>query len=148
MQSSLTVREGDTLRIAQWEGVRESLSNIDEHLNMIVQGANSQDGGVILRIVLQQQPATAVGSAGVHLIRSAPPVYPPDAKLAGVQGPVQLSATIGPDGRVQDLQVISGLPLLTRAAMDAVSQWVYQPVLLNAQPAAVRTTITVNCVLN
>jgi protein TonB len=54
---------------------------------------------------------------------------------------------IGKDGHVNELQVISGHPLLVLAALDAVKQWRYQSTLLNDQPVEVDTTISVIFVL-
>jgi len=61
---------------------------------------------------------------------------------------VQLTATIGKDGTVRNLEVIQGHPLLIPAALDAVRQWVYQPTLLNGQPVEVQTDIDVNFTLS
>jgi peptidyl-prolyl cis-trans isomerase A (cyclophilin A) len=85
-------------------------------------------------------------SAGVAqgmLVSKTPPVYPIDAKQAGVQGTVVLSAVIGRDGIIRDLQVVSGPDLLQQAALDAVKMWRYRPYLLNGQPVEVRTTINI-----
>ena len=71
------------------------------------------------------------------LIRQPKPVYPPLAKQARIQGVVQLSAIIGKDGTIQNLEVVSGHPLLVQAALEAVKQWVYQPTLLNGEPVEV-----------
>ena len=73
-----------------------------------------------------------------------PPAYPPLAMTARVQGTVVLQATIGKDGTVQDLKVLSGHPLLVHAAMDAVKTWRYQPTLLDSEPVDVLTEIDVN----
>ncbi len=72
-----------------------------------------------------------------------PPAYPPLAKMARIQGTVVLQAIIGKDGAVQNLKVLSGHPLLVRAAMDAVKTWRYQPTLLNNEPVDVLTEIDV-----
>jgi TonB family protein len=77
-------------------------------------------------------------------IRQVNPVYPDIAKSARVQGIVILEATIGPEGRVRDVRVLRGIPLLDQAAIDAVRQWEYTPTLLNGVPVAVIMTITVN----
>jgi protein TonB len=82
-----------------------------------------------------------------RIVQRVPPVYPANAKTAGVQGAVELSITIGTDGKVQNAAILAGPPLLTQAALDAVSQWVYQPFMLNGQPVAVNSTVTVNFVL-
>jgi len=55
-----------------------------------------------------------------------------------------LEAVISKDGAIDNLRVISGHPLLTQAAIDAVRQWRYKPTLLNGEPVEVVTTITVN----
>jgi protein TonB len=76
------------------------------------------------------------------------PEYPPLAKMARIQGVVKLQAIISKDGTIQDLKVISGHPLLVKAALDAVSRWRYQPTLLNGEPVEVETEIDVNFTLS
>jgi protein TonB len=74
-------------------------------------------------------------------------VYPALAKMARIQGIVRLDAVINKDGTVQDLRVISGHPLLVKAALEAVQRWRYQPILLNGEPLEVATEIDVNFTL-
>ena len=81
------------------------------------------------------------------LITKVDPVYPEMARQAQIQGVVKLSAIIDKDGRVANLQVNSGHPLLVPAAIDAVKQWRYQPTLLNGEPVEVRTDLDVNFAL-
>jgi periplasmic protein TonB len=83
-----------------------------------------------------------------NLIRKVVPVYPPLAKQARIQGTVRFQAIIGKDGTIQNLQLVSGHPLLVSAAQQAVSQWVYRPTLLNGDPVEVVTTIDVNFTLS
>jgi TonB family protein len=86
-------------------------------------------------------------SAGVEsglLINRVAPVYPQLARQARIQGTVNLRAEIGKDGNVDNLQLISGHPMLVPAALDAVKQWKYKPYLLNGQAVAVQTVIQVN----
>ena len=71
------------------------------------------------------------------------PLYPALAKQARIQGTVRLQAVIAKNGSVEELQVISGHPLLVQAALDAVKQWRYRPTLLNGEPVEVVTTIDV-----
>lgn len=78
-----------------------------------------------------------------NLIHQVMPVYPEIAKTAHIQGTVILHAIISKEGAVQELQYISGPPLLMRSAMDAVRQWRYRPTLLNGEPVQVDTTISV-----
>lgn len=77
------------------------------------------------------------------LIHRVEPTYPPLAKAARVQGEVVLSAVISTTGEIQNLQLVSGHPMLVPEAIAAVKQWRYKPYLLNGQPVEVETTITV-----
>jgi protein TonB len=61
-----------------------------------------------------------------------------------VQGVVIIEATIDPQGLVSDARVLRGVPLLDQAAVDAVSQWEFQPTLVNGTPVPVIMTVTVN----
>jgi protein TonB len=78
------------------------------------------------------------------LVKRVPPVYPPIAVNAQVQGVVILEATVGRDGRVEDVAVLRSVPLLDKAAIDAVRQWVYAPLLLNGQAERFVLTVTVS----
>ncbi len=77
------------------------------------------------------------------LISRIMPVYPRIAVTSRISGTVLLAAVIGTDGRVRELRVMSGHPLLTPAAMEAVRRWIYQPTKLNDEPVEVATEITV-----
>ncbi len=88
------------------------------------------------------------GVQAAKLVRQVKPSYPPLARQARIAGSVRLVAIIGRDGSIQNLQVASGHPLLTPAAVDAVKQWLYQPTLLNGQPVEVITQIDVNFTLS
>jgi protein TonB len=76
------------------------------------------------------------------------PIYPPLARQTRISGTVRLHAIISKDGSIQQLEVMSGHPLLQQAALDAVRQWRYQPTLLNGEPVEVDTTIDVIFSLN
>jgi len=77
------------------------------------------------------------------LIYRVEPTYPPLAQQARIQGVVVLTAIIGKDGNIQNLQVVSGHPMLAPAAIEAVKHWRYKPFLLNGQPVEIETTVTV-----
>jgi periplasmic protein TonB len=81
------------------------------------------------------------------LLRKVIPEYPAIAKSAGISGIVRLIGIIGKDGTIQNLHLVSGHPLLARAAMEAVQQWVYQPTLLNGSPVEVIAPIEVRFTL-
>jgi len=77
------------------------------------------------------------------LLTPIQPVYPPIAKATGTQGTVVLEAVISKAGRIESLRTVSGSPMLAGAAVQAVSMARYRPYLLNGEPVAVQTTITV-----
>jgi protein TonB len=78
-----------------------------------------------------------------RLVNRVQPVYPPLARQTRISGTVKLHAIIGKNGAVEQLQVLSGHPLLVQSALDAVKQWRYQPTLLNGDPVEVDTEIDV-----
>ena len=85
----------------------------------------------------------SAGIARGYLVKMVQPDYPATAKIAGVQGVVVLHATIGKDGHIANLQVISGPDMLQQAALDAVKKWEYKPYMLNGEPVSVQTSINV-----
>jgi protein TonB len=97
------------------------------------------------------KPSSLRTSTGVQqalLIYQLKPLYPPLAKAARISGTVRLAAVIARDGAIQHLQLISGPPLLTGAALDAVQKWRYKPTLLSGEPVEVITEIDVNFTLS
>ena len=72
--------------------------------------------------------------------------YPKIAKQTGAKGTVTLNATIGADGTIKKVKIVSGHPMLTSAAVEAVKQWKYRPTLLNGQPVETETQVLVNFV--
>ena len=81
------------------------------------------------------------------LLGQPKPQYPAAAKMAGTQGVVIMEVVIGRDGRIADVKVISGDPVLSAAAVNAVRLWCYRPTLLNGEPVEVVSTVTVNFAL-
>jgi len=91
--------------------------------------------------------ATVRISQGVSqglLIKRVQPKYPPAALAVRAQGAVQIEATINKEGNVTNLKVLSGDPVLARAALEAVRQWRYKPYYLDGDPVEIETQITVN----
>ncbi|MCW5980159.1 MAG: energy transducer TonB [Bryobacteraceae bacterium] len=83
-----------------------------------------------------------------RLVNQPRPVYPPLARQARIQGTVRFNAIIGRDGRIENLTLVSGHPLLVPSATEAVKQWVYKPTMLNGEPVEVVTQIDVNFTLS
>ena len=105
-------------------------------------------GGVVGGLPDAPPPTQAVRVGGQikepKKLKNVNPTYPDIAKQARVQGVVILECTISPQGKVTDVKVLRGIPLLDAAAIEAVKQWVYSPTLLNGVPVPVIMTVTVN----
>jgi TonB family protein len=80
-------------------------------------------------------------------VRHVPPAYPDDARAAGIEGTVILDALIDADGYVTDVEVLQSVPMLDRAAVEAVKQWRYLPTLLNGEARPIWMTITIKFTL-
>jgi TonB family protein len=99
-----------------------------------------QTSSAQLQDVLELSPSAAESS----LIYRVEPEYPEDARVEGLQGAVVLEVHIRPEGSVEQINVISGEPVLANAAMAAVKQWRFKPRQVNGQAAEMQTTITLN----
>jgi TonB family protein len=77
------------------------------------------------------------------LIEKVQPKYPEEALKNRIAGTVALHVILEKDGTVKQLEVLSGHPLLSQAAVDAVRQWKYRPTLLNGEPVEVDTRVDV-----
>jgi len=103
-----------------------------------------------LRRPVAPQPAIRKMSEGVMLgalVYRVDPLYPEIARAMHLSGTVRLRAIIGTDGSVRNLEVLSGNPILARAAVAAVRQWRYRPTRLNGGAVEVETLVTVKFVL-
>jgi protein TonB len=85
--------------------------------------------------------------AEANLIYRLQPTYPALARVAHIQGTVELHAIISKTGSIENLTVIGGHAMLVNAALHAVRQWRYRPYLLNGEPIEVETDITVKFTL-
>jgi protein TonB len=99
------------------------------------------------KIATPQRVRVSSGVSTGMLVRKVPPTYPPLARQARIQGTVILQATISKEGAIENLQLISGHPMLAPAAIEAVKQWKYKPYLLNGEPVEVETQVQVNFTL-
>jgi TonB family protein len=166
------IREGQ--QAVALEGVHSIIQAIDEHLTMSIRRSapgqfdlyiSTPEAGRVSSALPPPPPppppsiATSPSSgpnpirlggnvAQANLIEKTTPAYPALAKEARVQGTVRFEATIGKDGRVANLHLLSGHPLLIQSATEAVQQWVYRPTLLNGNPVEVITTVDVNYTLS
>ncbi len=170
VRQSLPVREGDTVTRATMIQILDAARQIDEHF---MGGLSiNKDGEATVHLALMAPvPPPLPPPPGAAIVSDAPaaptpsrirvggqvqqanllsrvtPVYPSAAKEARIQGVVHLAVIIGKDGTVQNVEVVSGHPLLIGAATDAVKLWVYKPTLLNGNPVEVITQVDVNFTL-
>jgi protein TonB len=100
------------------------------------------------KVAAPQRVRVSSGVSTGLLIKKVQPNYPPLARQARIQGSVVLQAEISKEGTIQNLQLISGHPMLAPAAIEAVKQWRYKPYLLNGEPVAVETQVIVNFTLS
>jgi periplasmic protein TonB len=77
------------------------------------------------------------------IVTQTKPEYPLQAMANHIQGEVVLHAVIDKEGKISEVQVLSGDDLLSQSALEAVRQWRYKPMLVDGEPKEVDTTITV-----
>ncbi len=88
--------------------------------------------------------AVSEEAARALLVHSVNPAYPPEAAAQKLRGPVVLQATIGRDGAVEDLKIVRGSFVLSKAAITAVKQWRFQPYMVSGHPVQTQTFLTIN----
>ena len=111
-------------------------------------GGMINSSAAIPKVATPQRVRVSSGVSAGNLIKRVQPNYPPLARQARIQGTVILQAEISKEGTIQNLQLISGHPMLAPAAIEAVKQWRYKPYLLNGEPVAVDTQVQVNFTLS
>lgn len=90
------------------------------------------------------RPIRVGGSVqAARILEKVTPVYPKEAIEERISGVVTLEAIIDKEGSIRGLVLVDGHPLLAPAAIEAVSQWRYQPTVLNGAPVEVQTSIAV-----
>jgi len=109
----------------------------------VIGGILSSTPVAVPKVATPQRIRVSSGVQSGLLIKKVAPNYPPLAKQARIQGHVLLQAEISKEGTIQNLQLISGHPMLAPAAIEAVKQWRYKPYLLNGEPVAVDTQVDV-----
>jgi protein TonB len=108
---------------------------------------NAMRTEIVARRGISRTSLGASVSSGM-LVKKVNPEYPPEAKKHRIQGVVVLEATVGTDGKIHDLRVISApSSALADSSFSAVSQWEYRAYLVNGEPVPVSTTIRVTFAL-
>lgn len=81
------------------------------------------------------------------LVSQVTPEYPSIARVNYIRGQVRMLVTVARSGRVSFAHVLQGHPFLAASALQAVRQWVYQPLVTASGPAEFQTTVDVNFTL-
>ncbi|MCX6573954.1 MAG: energy transducer TonB [Candidatus Aminicenantes bacterium] len=116
-----------TLRVARWLGEPAAAAG----------GAGGVVGGVVPGVLKSGEKVKPP-----KLIKEVAPVYPEAAKKGGVEGLVILEATTDNYGRVASVKILRGDPLLGQAAVEALKQWVYEPMIIDGNPRPVVFSVT------
>ncbi|PSJ38494.1 energy transducer TonB [Sphingomonas deserti] len=89
------------------------------------------------------------GNLGARMVSAPPPKYPLESRRKREQGTVVLSVLLGTDGRVESLSVASssGFERLDKAALKAVREWRWAPLVRNGEPVQVRGTVPIPFIL-
>jgi TonB family protein len=128
-------------------GLTLALGKVHETVNVAAEGtpATAQPAAASS----PSKPLRVGGNvAQTNLVTKVQPVYPKSAKVAGIQGTVELEMVISKEGEPLDIRVIaSPTDDLTQSALEAVRQWRYKPTLLNGNPVEVVTDVIVNYTL-
>jgi periplasmic protein TonB len=114
----------------------------------VIGGIISSTPVAVPKVATPQRVRVSQGVSQGLLVRRVNPSYPPLARQARIQGTVILRAVISKDGSIENLQLVSGHPMLAPAAIEAVKQWKYKPYLLNGEPVEVDTEVQVNFTLS
>jgi TonB family protein len=143
-QENVRVEEGQKVTL----NLKLQVGSVDENLIVAGRAAAPPPPPPPPTVSVDKKAAGPVRvSAGVAagmIISKVDPIYPPEAKAAQVQGVAVLHAIISKTGEVEDVQIVSGPPMLLVSSIDAVRQWKYKPYLLNGEPIEVQTTININ----
>ena len=163
MHARLAPFEGQLLTNDLMRQIESAAVEVDRHIGVLWR-YNRETKSASLTIALSDRMPTPAPQAdfpssgemrvrvggGVQaqkLIEQKAPEYPPLAKEARIQGTVRFNALINKEGRLTDVQLVSGHPLLAPAALAAVKEWVYQPTMLSGKPVEVITQVDVNFTL-
>jgi len=114
--------------------------------NVAVAGGKSPTAGVVQAGRIPQRVRVGGMVQPLKLVRMAQPVYPDEVKQLGIQGTVLIRAVVSTTGELLNPEVINTDvdARLSKAALAAVSQWRYQPAMLNGEPIETVTSITLD----
>ena len=124
-----------------------------EDINRASAGAVTSGGNDIVIAAPPQEEGPAPGAYVYRddepvLVKPVAPKYPDLARASGIEGKVVLNVLVGVDGKVQNVVVQQGVPVLNEAAIEAVRQYLFKPALANNKPVAVWVAVPISFKLN
>jgi TonB family protein len=149
LRSALASRPSDpALKAALVDVLKLKMVELNRQMLELRQAINDLGGGAP---TLPRDVSCAAGApvrlggaiAAPSKVKHVDAIYPSIAQSAKVEGIVIVEALIDCNGSVADVKILRGQPLLNEAALEAVRQWQYTPVLLNGVPVKVLLTATV-----
>ena len=126
------------------EEIVAALAALQERLQVVLGGLQMASNDPVRDAAVDTPIRIGNGVSPPRKIHDAPPVYPPAARAAGVQGLVILEATVDPTGQVGDINILKSVPELDEAAIAAVEQWRYEPTVVDGVPVPVSMTLTIH----
>jgi TonB family protein len=129
-----TVLQGEPVEVDTTITVVYRLSGLS---GTVLDGSEQQSQEVPQRVRVAEK------AMGARMIKKGKPKYPKEAKKAGIGGTVVLHVVVAEDGNIEEVHYVSGPGELSQAAIDAVQEWCYQPIVLNGKPVQADTTIDI-----
>lgn len=134
--------------VGQWLYERPAEAPVG--FNVVIGFSTQGDGEVLAQhaspLLAPVEAALRTGSSGTQRpatkVKHVTPIYPAAARDAKIAGVVILEAVIGADGRIVDVRVVRSIPELDQAAIDAVKQWEYVPLLVDGAPTPTEIEVT------
>jgi TonB family protein len=135
-------------------GARRGVSFAEAEALQLTDAARSNATGATVSTLMAPKGARGSGTAAIRgairgpsnaprKIRDVAPIYPEAARQAKVSGIVILELQLDVNGTVTDARVLRSIPLLDAAAIEAVKQWQYEPMIQNGKPIPIPLTVTV-----
>jgi TonB family protein len=143
--NSPAVAKTDSSTITNKPAEADTSASAPPQVSMVTTNEDSLHGILAPATSLPQlEPRLSQGVSPLVLEHKVIPAYPHQALVIRRDGPVVVRAIVTDSGKVSQVKLLSGDPMLGRAAMDAIRQWRYHPALLNGKPTQTETDITLN----
>jgi protein TonB len=117
----------------------QSEDALNKNTDSTSNGGGVQRASSVEKVDRMQVSSEAAEGSVLHRVE---PDYPEEARQQQIQGAVVLGVRAGRDGSIQEVELLSGQPLLADAAMAAVKQWRFKPLVVKGQAVEMQTTIT------